>query len=281
MSFSEPEHSRIFAVSENYRAHASYLDLRAEPTRGLRRIYLGFRRALKRQLWSHPRLFWPAGLILQKRWLFDRNYDVLIDGFSRSANTYGSVALRLCYPHGVVICHRHMPVYVIQALRDRKPVCLLIREPRAAIASWIIYSGWDFDTAIDDYIAYYEPLMAYRDKLLVVEFNQVTREFPAVVQALNHKYGLNCIVPVQDDVFIERIYEGVRGFDWARNPMTISLPSPERKRLLEQVQVLLRRERFASQLLRAQQLYEFFTKPIVRVGVLASGLIVSGLESNL
>lgn len=250
----------VNAQSVDFRSHARFLDQRQAPAGFTDRIYSAFRTGFKRQLWPHPRLYAPFGFWQQRRWLFRKDYDILVDGFSRSANTFASVALGLCAPGAVVLCHRHMPVYIIQALRDRKPVCLLIREPRAAIASWIIYSGWDFTTAIEDYISYYEPLVKYRDACVIAEFQQVTQQFPEVVMTLNRRYSLDYQIPSFDEAFKERVYEGVGEFGWARDPMTISLPSAERERLLVEVHRLLDGKRFAARLAHAQALYALFTR---------------------
>jgi hypothetical protein len=137
---------------------------------------------------------------------------------------------------------------------------LLIREPRAAIASWILYSRWNVEYAIEGYIAYYSPLVRYRDEVVVAEFDQVINDYSTVLATLKSRYDLNIKVAEIDDAFKAKVFEGIRSFPWGIDPMRISLPTRERGEALILVQTILREERFQKQLAKAKKIYEYFTE---------------------
>lgn len=213
---------------------------------------------LKRALYPRPGLFWPVCCMLHRRWFFNNDYDLLVDGFPRSANTFVVSAFRASSRGIKLLCHRHIPTYVIHACRIGKPVCLLIREPEAAIASWAIYSRVSLDFAINMYINYYESLVLYRDDALVVSFEQAVHRFPNVVRALNQKFGSDFSIPVYDETFERKVLERVRTFPWAADPLTVSLPTRERSRLLAVVHERLQAPRYRDRLERAAELYRHF-----------------------
>jgi len=226
----------------------------------------------RRILWPHPNAYilatfglkrranavFPFHYSLRRRALFSDNYDLLVDGFKRSANTYASVAFRLSQPNLRVRCHCHNPMYVIQSVRWGKPVCVLVRNPVAAISSFVIHSRRNFSSAIEDYIDYYRTLIPYRRNILIVSFDQVTNDFRGVVRAVNSRYGIGLKLPEINEEFKNKIFEGIQSLPWGHDPLTVSMPNPERSRLLTEANFILKASIYKERIQLAQTLYDIF-----------------------
>lgn len=231
---------------------------KAQPLSMALRMRRSARNSAKYIIESHP---WVASIIIyirERRWLYNTDYDLLVDGFPRSGNTFTALAFRLSQPQLKVRVHCHRPSDVLQAIKERKPVCLLIRQPEHAVASWIVYGKLRFDDALDDYITYYTILRKYRSKVAVVAFDDATKRFPAVVEAIANKYNLTLTAPLFDSAFIERVHRGIREFAWASDPLQVAYPSTKRESVLQSVKELLSQQRFNERLCRARLLYREF-----------------------
>jgi len=229
--------------------------------------------ALKIQAWcwKHPELVWllpynkvaagwgPGAFRLRE--LCQKNYDLLVDGYPRSANSYFAMAVRVASPGLSVRCHCHKPTHVIQAVRDKKPACVLIREPVDAISSSVIHFRWTMAQAVEIYINYYELLKPYKNHFVVATFEQATKNVPEVFAVVNAKFGIAVPIPVDDHVFRDTVKSKVRELSWGHDPFWVSLPSHERTPLLQLVKSrLLGNERLSERLAYAQLLYDTFTQ---------------------
>ena len=160
------------------------------------------------QLWRswlgrHPGLFFPVFALqrrLQRRYRLPdvgpravrRDTELVIEGFPRSANTFALVAFEAMQDRPVRVAHHlHSAAQVLRAVEWGIPALVLVREPRDAIVSQHIYLGGKVTlaTCARIYIDFHEPLVDSLDRLLVADFATVTDDWPAVMAALNRKYG--------------------------------------------------------------------------------------------
>lgn len=117
--------------------------------------------------------------------------ELVIDGYTRSASTFAVYALQLAQPAPVRLAHHlHAPAQLIAAARNGVPALAVIREPQGAILSQLIREP---DVALRDalvaYARYYECLLPYRDKFVVADFEDVTKDFGAVIRRINVRFG--------------------------------------------------------------------------------------------
>lgn len=207
----------------------------------------------RRFLTERPVLYFPIALLRYRRWLFFKGYGLLVDGYPRCANSYISEALRVCAPGLRVRSHCHNPAFVLYAVRSRKPVCLLYREPVAAISSWIVYSGASPHIAIQLYIDYYETIEHCLRDVVLVDFEEATRQFSIVVDRINRRYG--ALVPHLPERWRDEVHRRVSSRDWGNSPRQSSLPDASRQPAIEAVAKVLQTPKYREQVARAYRIY--------------------------
>jgi hypothetical protein len=117
--------------------------------------------------------------------------ELVIDGYTRSASTFAVYALQLAQDKPVRLAHHlHASAQLIAAARRRVPALAVIREPQGAILSQLIRES---DVALRDalvaYSRFYDSLLPYRDSFVVADFEEVTKDFGAVIRRINHRFG--------------------------------------------------------------------------------------------
>jgi hypothetical protein len=115
----------------------------------------------------------------------------VIDGYTRSASTFAVYALQLAQTTPIRLAHHlHAPAQLIEAARNKVPALVVIREPQGAILSQLIREP---DVALRDaivaYARFYECLLPYRDRFVVADFEEVTKDFGAVIRRVNERFG--------------------------------------------------------------------------------------------
>src|SRR5262249_43627381 len=98
---------------------------------------------------------------------------------------------QLAQPRPVRLAHHlHAPAQLVMAAKRGVPALALIREPKGAILSQLIREP---DVVMPDalvaYTRFYAKILPYRDAFVVGEFDEVTRDFGAVVRKLNARFG--------------------------------------------------------------------------------------------
>jgi len=221
-------------------------------------------------IWKRPELVWLAPFARASKnaksipWVLRdlclSNYDLIVDGYPRSGNSFLAMALRVVHPELAVRCHCHKPTHIIQALRHKKPTCVIIREPIDAIASAIVHFRWSLAQAIEVYINYYKVLLPYRARLVVAPFHTIISDLPKVFTAINSRFGTSLRPPLFDQAFQERVFNEVRALNWGHDPLWVSLPSSERMPHLSEIKQRLTAQSYAPRLGKAQALYQLFVQ---------------------
>jgi hypothetical protein len=168
--------------------------------------------------------------------------ELVIDGYFRSANTFSVYAFQLSQERPVRLAHHlHAPAQLIMAARRRIPALLLLRQPKDAILSELLYDDVALPDALAAYSRFYTSLLPYVDSFVVGEFAQVTGDFGAVIRQLNDRFGTSydafrhCEATVRECMAVVR-YRGsmsdvLFGFESgviSREEMLRELPALER-----------------------------------------------------
>lgn len=116
--------------------------------------------------------------------------DIVIEGYPRSANTF---AVASFYAQGngnmCIARHQHSIAQVLYALKYNIPCIVLIRNPRDAILSYVIRDDLlPMEEAIQRYIDFYAPLLAYKHRFVIGEFNEVISVFGSIINKVNKQY---------------------------------------------------------------------------------------------
>ena len=117
--------------------------------------------------------------------------ELVIDGYTRCASTFAVYALQLAQPVPVRLAHHlHAPAQLVAAARAGVPALAVIREPREAILSQLVREP---DVALRDalvaYARFYRRLLSCRDRMVVADFEEVTKDFGAVTRRVNDRFG--------------------------------------------------------------------------------------------
>lgn len=117
--------------------------------------------------------------------------ELVIDGYTRSASTFAVYALQLAQPAPVRLAHHlHASAQLIEAARRRVPAIAVIREPEGAVLSQLIREP---DVAMRDalvaYARFYESLLGCRHRFVVADFEDITKDFGAVIRRVNERFG--------------------------------------------------------------------------------------------
>src|SRR4051794_3765889 len=117
----------------------------------------GLRWSLRARWADHPsylafsRRRHPLGVICEQT-------EAVIDGFTRSANTFATVAFQWAQPCPVRLAHHlHAPAQVIAGARAGIPVLVPLRHPRQAVISVVIrWPEVSLHQALDAYRRFHE-----------------------------------------------------------------------------------------------------------------------------
>jgi hypothetical protein len=117
--------------------------------------------------------------------------ELVIDGYTRCATTFAVYAFQLAQDRPVRVAHHlHAPAQLIVAAKMGIPVLALIREPEETILSQLIREpGISLRGALVAYARFYSCLMPYRSRMVVGQFEEVTRSFGPVIRKLNDHFG--------------------------------------------------------------------------------------------
>jgi hypothetical protein len=123
--------------------------------------------------------------------IVDRQTELVIEGFPRSANTFAVVAFQLAQETPVRIAHHlHAPCQLIAGARRGVPSLALIRGPEEAIISEVLRKpAIGVGQAMRSYLRFYQPLELYRQDLIVGRFDEVTGDFGSVIRRMNRRFG--------------------------------------------------------------------------------------------
>jgi hypothetical protein len=141
--------------------------------------------------------------------------ELVIDGYTRCASTFAVYALQLSQSRPVRLAHHlHAPAQLVQAARSGIPALAVIREPRGAILSQLIREPWvALRDALVAYARFYERLLPYRSEFVVADFEQVTKDFGAVIRDVNARFGTEFAEFEPTEPNVRRCFELIRHRD--------------------------------------------------------------------
>lgn len=184
--------------------------------------------------------------------------DLCLEGFPRSSNSFAYHAFLHFNPAAKVAHHLHLPMQVLLALDYGVPCVVLVRPPVDALASLLIVDRHLRDgVAIASYVRFHRRLADRAGDFVVADFEEVVRDFPAVVERVNRRYGTGFaaspITPELEAAITRRLEQ--HHAREGQPEFLVAVPTPEKDaRKLAVVERLTRDPRLAE----AQRLYEQF-----------------------
>ena len=155
--------------------------------------------------------------------------ELVIEGFGRSGSTFAVDAFELAQTRPVRIAHHtHAAAQVVAAARRGIPSLVIVRHPDDATVSHMARRGIPAVTALRSWIRYHERVAPWRDRLLLVSFEEVTSDFGAVTRRLNERFGTGYGVFEHTKENEARVFEIIE----TRNRERFRTEQPERARSL-------------------------------------------------
>lgn len=164
---------------------------------------------IRRLVWKYPGLYRPVGRIRRNTDVFDLDYDLSIEGYPRSANTFVLNLLRFTQPALRVRSHRHIPPHVIAAVQAGLPVLLLVRPPLDCVASYAILVSTPAIPQLAYYVAYHHALRPYLDRFVIADFASVTTDPKTVLRHFAQRYHLAFDLSFDLDEMSRRVFEKI------------------------------------------------------------------------
>jgi hypothetical protein len=121
----------------------------------------------------------------------------------------------LANPGIKVASHVHSPAQVLEGIRLRKPVLVIIRHPADAIASRAArFDEVDVRRELIAFERFYERLRPRADEFVVATFERVTTCFDQATEAVNARFGSRFApFPHDDPGAVERVFETLLAYD--------------------------------------------------------------------
>jgi hypothetical protein len=135
--------------------------------------------------------------------------EIVIDGFTRSASTFALFAFQLSQARPVRAGHHtHAPAHLIAAARRGLPVLVPVREPEPTILSLVVREPHiSMRQALKSYARFYTTLRPHRDDFVIATFDEVTRDFGAVIRRVNARFGTTFAVFEHTDANVQRCFD--------------------------------------------------------------------------
>ncbi len=175
-------------------------------------VHLKVRSWLRRS----PRIYLPLVQFKHRpfdgsRKTLDHATELVIDAFPRSGNTFAVHAFLAAQHRPVKLAHHfHAPAAIIAAARLHIPVLTIVRQPKDAIISFLIYAASDrLMRAIDEYIEFYRAVAARRDRVFVARFDSITSDFGQVLAAFNERYGTSFALFVHTKENVKKVFDTI------------------------------------------------------------------------
>jgi hypothetical protein len=227
----------------------------------LLRVRLHLRRPVSRLPYA-----WDAAMYVRadKRSTLARPGTALvIEGFPRSGNTFSVAAFQIAngrQPH--LGRHLHGAPHLLRAKRLGVPAIALVREPAAAVPSYLIRrAGLHAEDALIEYLDFYRTAWPARDAFVVGLFEDVTTDFGSVIERVNQRFATTFArfepTPENETAAFELVEEMNRSECRGEVVEThVGRPSAEREAQKAEIANSLQRPRAARLLGQAQELFQ-------------------------
>ena len=196
-----------------------------------------------------------------------KGMDLCVEGYPRSANTYGVLLIEKYANKKLEIAHHlHMPSQVKLASSWGIPSVLLIRKPMQAIPSLILreqgISHWN---AVNWYNLFHEELIPHKDEMIIWDFEELINQPIKCLQELDRRTNLVEMDRDLEKIENESIFKEIDRLDKETKEgqdltLVNSRPNKQKSKAKQVVtRELLDNPRYKKMIEKSEELYEFFT----------------------
>jgi hypothetical protein len=213
---------QLEANGENTRGPDQGLDRPPDGSLG-RTTLRAIRWSLRSRLAEHPRLYLPIARAKVPDAVLRGDTELLIEGFTRSAVTFATIAFQLAQRRPVRVAHTlHSVGHVRTATRRGVPSLVTIREPEETVLSAVVREPYlTLGGVLAAYTRFYTGIQPVRDRIVVGRFDSIVHDLGSVVRALNERFGTSFDEFVHTQENVGRCYEIIedraRRVPWEKN----------------------------------------------------------------
>ena len=221
----------------------------------------GLWQTLYRRFGSHPEL------------MIQKDFDICIEGYPRSGNTFATVAFETSQPNSLRIAHHlHSAAQIILSVKWRIPTIILIRDPCEATVSEVIYKeNLDLKDALHSWVRFYSVVDKLSKYYVLARFEEVTNDFGGVISRVNERFhtGFKIFQHTEDNV--KEVLTKVGSLEAANvggsvDERKVARPSSSRELMKEQLMKTMLNESQCRQVLKtARSLYQEVLKEQERI----------------
>ncbi|MEO8116290.1 MAG: hypothetical protein ABI653_01500, partial [Bacteroidota bacterium] len=196
-----------------------------------------------------------------KPWYANKNTDIIIDGFPRSANTYATFAFDTVQNQKFNIAHHiHKKSQFLIGAKYKIPAILLIRNPSDCIVSTLIRQPkYNPETLLAGYFYMYNSLQKM-DSYVVGEFSQVLNNYGLIIRNVNSKFGTEFNIYEKSDFNETKVKEIVQSQDELKDAadyeQRVAYPTEKRKEDKQRLKKIIQQPKYSKQLGKCTGVYE-------------------------
>jgi hypothetical protein len=143
---------------------------------------------------EQPRLYFPFVRLTHPAGpgkVLGTDTEIVIEGFTRSANTFATVAFQMAQPRPTRVArHLHSPAQIREGVRRGLPVLVPARAPRPTVISSAIRAPQlSLKHILWSYARFYEKIAPVRDGFVAARFEDITTDMGAVILRVNQRFG--------------------------------------------------------------------------------------------
>lgn len=168
--------------------------------------------------------------------LVQKNTNLVIEGFPRSANSFACQAFLQNNADMTVASHTHVPAQVMRAVKLKVPVLVIVRDPISVVqANRVGYPNLSNGLLLWAYTRFHEKIFAYREHLVIATFDEVTNDFAEVLQKVNQRFGTSFRSGMDNDQARARAFDEMTKKGAAEEHL--ALPNATRSRKAKTIKV--------------------------------------------
>lgn len=169
-----------------------------------------------------------------KELLVSSKTDIVIEGFPRSANTFSVLAFHYCNDKVKIAHHLHNIAQLKGALKLKIPIIVVIREPEAAIKSYLVREpDVSISSAIKKYEKFYCFVKKNKTKFVIADFNKAINSFDEIIKEVNQKYDKKFNIFLNDEKSKINVLNDIKllskTVDKKAGSLGIASPSPKKE----------------------------------------------------
>lgn len=220
---------------------------------------------------QYPLLFFRVLSFKQKYkpLLVNKNTDIVIEGYPRSANTFAVAAFEIAQEKPIKIArHTHAAAQLKRAANLKIPTLVIIREPTQAIISYVIREdNVNLNLAIKRYITYYSAVSKLRENFIIADFNDITKNYGDVITKINQRFNTHFLIFEHTEENIKKTFRKVESMEREHangvlSESKVGRPSSERDSQKLALAKLLEYSKYKKQLDICENLFQQLTLPV-------------------